>query len=109
MQKVFKLLWRGTMLTLVTVSSTKLYKTFDKNFTVLYTYIVEQERQFHSNHKPIAETQTDISVNDRSTLMTWLIRICTSNHFESMHLVSSQSLPKLKNILGSTSPLCWNN
>lgn len=53
---------------------------------LLYTYIVEQERQFHFFHKPIEQTQTDISVNDRTTLMTWLIRICTSNHFPSMHL-----------------------
>jgi hypothetical protein len=53
---------------------------------LLYTYIVEQERQFHSNHKPLGELQTDISVNDRTTLMTWLIRICISNHFQSMHL-----------------------
>ena len=86
MQKAFKLLWLGTMLIPATVSLRVM--NFDENFTALYTYIVEQERQFHSNHKPIAETQTDISVNDRSTLMTWLIRICTSNHFESMHLVS---------------------
>ena len=87
MQKAFKLHLPGIMRIRAIVSN-KISVDFEIILClVLYTYIVEQEREFHSNHKSLGETQTDISVNDRTTLMTWLIRICTSNHFQSMHLV----------------------
>ena len=87
MLRVFKQHWPGIMRTRVTVSLMFVSHDVYMPLIVLYTYIVEQERQFHSNHKPLGELQTDISVNDRTTLMTWLIRICISNHFQSMHLV----------------------
>ena len=50
-----------------------------------YSQMIKAEREFHNFD--ILKIQNSITVDDRAKLISWIIQLCCSNVFESMHKV----------------------